>query len=192
MYTEGRFFSLAELFLTKWSSVCNEVYSYWVLFPLFISIMKSLSARWFSSAETPRLPWNKAVTKARCLAAVCRYRKFSLVCVEWILSGGAAVCTCRCLCVCVGVCTHYLRLESTWLCVSAPPGALRQLFVWLRWAACSEIHTYANVWSSSQRPRAPRAAQNVKISLFLSTSLFTPMLFVDSSSFCHCLKRLAN
>lgn len=99
-------------------------------------------------------------------------------CVEWILSGGAAVCTCRsvcaCVCLCVGVCTRYLRVESTWLCVSAPPGALRQLFVCLRWAACSEIHTYANVWSGSRRPRAPRAAGNVKIIPFLSTSLFTP------------------
>ncbi len=166
---------------SKWSSVCNEVHSYWVLFLLFISIMKSLSAQWFSSAETPRLPWNKAVTKARCFVAVCRYRKFWLA-----LCGVNSFWRCSslhlslCVCVCVGVCTLYLRLESTWLCVSAPPGALRQLFVCLRWAACSEIHTYANVWSGSRRPRAPRAAQNVKISPFLSTSLFTPQKHAEA------------
>ncbi len=94
---------------SKWSSVCNEVHSYWVLFLLFISIMKSLSAQWFSSAETPRLPWNKAVTKARCFVAVCRYRKFWLA-----LCGVNSFWRCSslhlslCVCVCVCRCVHTL------------------------------------------------------------------------------------
>lgn len=158
-----------------WSSVCNEVYSHSVLFPLFISIMKSLRAQWLRPLASPKTKPSQRPDASWQSVAI---ESFLWPCVQWILSGGAAVCTCRsvCACVylCVGVCTRYLRVESTWLCVSAPPGALRQLFVCLRWAARSEIHTYANVWSGSRRPRAPRAAENVKIIPFLSTSLFTP------------------